>query len=237
MEYILNKNLVYNQPENAFRGGLDAVLLAMSTPIVDSGHVLDVGAGAGAVGLIYAHCTPDSIYVDSIEKSETFVKFAKDNIQQNGFNHRMQAICADIATFKPIEKYAVVMTNPPYKVDTSTPPKNPLKYIAHVETTVCLTHWIQFCLKSVIQRGVITMIHKTDRLPHIIQALGDTVVGLKVLPIITKAGIPPSRVIVHIKKGSKSPFVMYPPLTIYKNGVLTKTATKILNGQQNIILS
>lgn len=236
MEYILNKNIVYNQPINAFRGGLDAILLGMATPLINNGYVLDVGAGSGAVGLIYAHRTPDCVLVDSVEKSEIFAKFATDNIKQNGYSHRMRVICADIATIQPTEKYTVVMTNPPYEINTSTPPQNPLKYIALVETTVKLADWIQFCIKSVKSNGIITMIHKMERLPDIIQALGYIKLSLKALPIITKAGTPPNRVLIHITKGGKSPFIMHPPLIIYENGTLTATATKILNGKQDIIL-
>ena len=229
LEYILHKNIIYTQPTDAFRGGLDAVLLAMATPIINNGFVLDVGCGAGAVGLIYAHMTSDTVYIQGIEKSDVFYQYAQNNVCANGWQNRMYIQQSDIVDLIPTaqEKYDLIMTNPPYdQSHTGTPSKNPLKHIAHTETTVNLCQWIHFCLQSVKTRGIITMIHKTDRLPHILHCVSDKKVGIKIRPIITKHGEKSSRILVHICKGINTPFILHPPITIYKNGIYTETAKK-----------
>ena len=52
-DYLLNKKVKLNQPINSFRTGLDTVLLAMVAPKIKSGHICDMGAGVGALGLCY----------------------------------------------------------------------------------------------------------------------------------------------------------------------------------------
>ena len=79
------------------------------------------------------------------------------------------------------------------------------------------------------------MIHKVDRLPHILQCLSDYKVGIKVIPIITKHGQDASRVLVYMKKSVQSPFMLKPALVISKHGKYTHIAQKILNGEQAIM--
>ncbi len=187
---------------------------------------------------MYAYLTTDTVRITGIEKSEVFCKYAQNNIQVNSLQHRMQVQHGDISPLIAAarEQYDIVMTNPPYaQHHTGTQSKNPLKHIAHTETTVDICQWLQFCWQSVKTKGRITMIHKTDRLPHILQCLSDKKAGVKILPIITKAGENTSRILIHITKGVNSSFTLKPPLTVYKNGVYTPHAEKILSGTQHIV--
>lgn len=235
--YILDKNIMYTQPTEGFRGGLDAILLAMASPIIRTGKALDVGCGAGAVGLVYASLTGDTVHIMGVEKTDIYVTFARKNIQDNGFKNRMNIVHTDISHMQNIaDMYDVVMTNPPYEpAHVSTPSYNPLKKVAHMESTADLQTWIRFCIKAVKPRKAVVMIHKMSRLADIVHILHPMRVGIKVRPIITKAGDNPTRVLIHITKNTNTPFVMYPPLVIYDGGTYTDTANAILHGKAHIL--
>ena len=55
------------QPQNGYRAGLDAVLLAAAAPATPGIRVLDVGAGVGVVGLAVARRIADA-HVTLVER-------------------------------------------------------------------------------------------------------------------------------------------------------------------------
>jgi tRNA1(Val) A37 N6-methylase TrmN6 len=65
------------------RAGMDAVLLAEQTPPDQTGLVLDIGAGAGAVGLMAAVLAP-AASVGLVEIDPANCALARENVARNG---------------------------------------------------------------------------------------------------------------------------------------------------------
>ena len=238
-DYLLNKKIKLNQPTEAFRTGLDTVLLAMSAPKLKSGEVLDMGAGVGALGLCYyQRLGNDKINITGIEKSSDFVKYYNENIGANNFENNFTVINDDLLNvdLKKVS-FDLVITNPPFEKDDTYKSDNELKNIANIESTVDLADWLKFASDVIKPNGHIALIHKMERLDEILHHLHSRFGGLRILPIITKAGSSPKRVIVIGIKDSKTPLKMCEPL-ILSDGEkqYTDFANEVLYGDTEIDL-
>ena len=95
---------------------VDAVLLAGF-----AGHprrakvVVDLGAGAGAVGLCLLYRDRAS-RVLLVERDSTLSALSRENLDANGFRERGEALCADVthAASLPLAVADLVVCNPPY---------------------------------------------------------------------------------------------------------------------------
>ena len=116
---LFDGRLILHQPANGHRIGTDAVLLAAAAPRLAQGLIVDVGAGAGAVGLALAQVNPGALAV-LLEKNHRAAAFARQNIVANGLATRTRVVEADL--FDVFSRKAqglvgaadIVVTNPPF---------------------------------------------------------------------------------------------------------------------------
>jgi tRNA1(Val) A37 N6-methylase TrmN6 len=96
-DVFLGDKITVRQPVSGYRAGIDAVLLAaVAQAMADGrGRILDVGSGAGTVGLCVAARLP-GIDVVLVERESSLAAIARDNIQHNGFAARMTLVEADV---------------------------------------------------------------------------------------------------------------------------------------------
>ena len=109
--------LVIQQTESGYRFGLDAVLLATDLPeLPRNGHVVDLGAGAGAVGLMIAKRRPD-VTMLGLELQHALHALLRINIDENDLAERCMAIKGDVRQHQLLlspHTADLVVTNPPY---------------------------------------------------------------------------------------------------------------------------
>src|SRR5262245_58452812 len=103
------------QPRRGYRVAVDAVLLAAAVDAAESAHILDLGAGVGAVGLCLASRIPHC-RITGIELQPELAALAERNAAANGVSGRVRTIVHDLARPLPMELGAFdhVATNPPY---------------------------------------------------------------------------------------------------------------------------
>jgi len=243
-DYLLNKKVKLNQPIDSFRTGLDAVLLAMIAPKIKSGKICDMGAGVGALGLCYLtrfannNIDIDKINITGIEKSKVFTQYYSKNIDCNKFNNNFNIINNDIIN-SDLKKssFDMVITNPPFEKDSAYKSDNDLKNIANIESTCDLKSWIKIAVNITKQNGYIAIIHKMERLDEILHYLYPNIGAIRILPIITKFGFNPKRVIIVGVKNSKSSLKMHNPLILSDIAKkYTDFTNKILFGEAEIDL-
>ncbi len=92
----------------------------------------------------------------------------------NGASRRVRFFTGDLMT-PPIRlapaSFDHVMANPPYMAQgTVRQSPHPQKAAATVESTADLDDWVRFCVLMVRHKGVVTMIHRADRLVHVLEA-------------------------------------------------------------------
>lgn len=237
---FLDGSLSILQPKTGFRAGSDAVLLGASVAQADT--LLDVGCGVGTAGLCSLHRLPQA-KLWGLELQDMLADLATTNAMRNGYNDRADFSPADIsdrASLKSLSgpggkplleaSFDQVITNPPfYEKGRARPADTEVKSIAHIEGTVELRHWLDFCVARLKPKGRISLIHRADRLAEILACLSTGCGKLEVIPLWPDAKTPAKRVIVRAIKGSKAPLQLSHGLVLHHlDGSATGTANQLL---------
>lgn len=228
VDAFLGGQLMLEQPANGYRAGLDAILLAAACPIRDgeTAHILDCGAGAGAVGLSAAVRMPAARVV-LVERDPILAALALANARRNGVQDRVRVITADLtqqlASSPDLAAMAgtfdAVLANPPYFTDVDgTRASNALKDRSHAMARDELEHWIRFAAAMARAQGTLTLIHRSEALPTLLSALGNRFGAVRIWPIQSRTGAVAARVLISGIKGSRAPLKLLPPLIIHADG-------------------
>lgn len=196
------------------RAGHDAVLLAALTPKDQTGLVLDIGAGAGAVGLMAATLAPRAL-VGLVEIDPQTCALARENVAANGLSGRVSVHEADIASAKSRraaglvdESAALILTNPPFYEESRvrvTP--DPGKARAHV-AAIPLAEWVRGALALLAPGGTFAMIHRADALYDCLAAVAGRLGGVSVQPVYSRPVAPATRILLKGIKGSRAPLAL-----------------------------
>lgn len=218
---FLDGRLRLRQIARGHRAGTDAVLLAAATPPAQTGLVLDIGAGEGAVGLMAASRAPAAT-IGLIEIDAISCSLARENIAENNLGARASVYEVDVlsanarrAASLVDETAALVLTNPPFydgRRVRVTP--NPDKARAHVATAP-LADWVRACLAQLAPGGAFVMIHRADALAECLAATAGRLGAISILPVSPRAGEPAIRVVLRGVKGSKAPLSLLAPLALH----------------------
>ena len=221
------------QPEQGYRVAVDPVFLAAATPAEPGDQVLDVGAGTGAAMLCLAARLGDCKLV-GIELQRELMRIANKNLEANGIQQRAEMIAGDLGRLPPrlmAASFDHVMTNPPFlSGEAATPPPQPQRAGAHVESTLDLADWLKGCLIMLKNGGSLTMIHRADRLAELLGAIEGKIGDVVIYPLWPKGdGRPAKRIVVQGWKGAKGPLKLAQGLVVHQDdGRYTPGAAGIL---------
>lgn len=218
------------QPARGYRVAVDAVLLAAAVDATSGQHVLDLGAGVGAVGLCLAARVPGCTVL-GIELQPALAALATRNAALNGAGDRLRTIVHDLAGPLPPDLAAFdhVVTNPPYlAAAVADPPPDRSKALATIESSADLGRWLSVATGALKPAGTLALIHRSDRLEEIaghLVRLGWGDVTVKRLP-------PAARVLVRARFGAATRRES-PPLRLHRpEGGYTDEAEAILRHAQ-----
>lgn len=165
------KGICVIQKKDAFRFGVDAVLLANFAKVKKGARVIDLCSGTGIIPFILAGKT-DAANITGIEIQEPMVDMAKRSVEFNKLQHRLDFInkdLKDIEFLKKLPKVDVVTVNPPYKLKNSgIINMNDENAIARHEICCTLEDVVKAAKGVLKDNGRIYMIHRPDRLADII---------------------------------------------------------------------
>ncbi|WP_424361331.1 tRNA1(Val) (adenine(37)-N6)-methyltransferase [Methylocystis parvus] len=196
------------------RAGHDAVLLASLTSPDQTGLILDIGAGAGAVGLMAAALAPAAT-VGLVEIDPETCALARENVAANGLDVRVTVHEADATSARSRraaglidERAALVLTNPPfYEEGRVRVTPDPGKARAHV-AAVPLSEWVRGALALLAPGGTFAMIHRADALSACLAAVEGRLGGVTIQPVFSKPGAPAVRILLKGVKGSRAPLAI-----------------------------
>jgi len=100
--------------------GTDGVLLGAWTDVSEAHTVLDIGTGTGLVALMLAQRCDANIYALEIEASA--VLQAKENVDKSPWKNRIEVVAGDFTAFVSALKYDIIVSNPPYFIDSLLSP-------------------------------------------------------------------------------------------------------------------
>lgn len=187
------KGLKIIQNKEWFCFGIDAVLVADFANVKHKDKVVDFGTGTGIIPLlIEGRYSPKEII--GVEIQEEVAEMAQRSMELNNLSDKIKIINEDIKNYKNIGCgiYDVAVCNPPYKKN-DTGLKNPTdkKAISRHEILITLEDIMLSASKVLKSGGKLYMIHRPERLSHILIDLD-------------KYGFAPRRLrFVHPKLGKK----------------------------------
>jgi tRNA1(Val) A37 N6-methylase TrmN6 len=220
---FLDGRLRILQPEKGYRAGIDAVFLAASIPAQTGDNVFEAGIGAGVVSLCLAHRNP-AINITGIEITARYAMMCEENAKRNGFGTHVKVIHGDVKDAMRKElahmpqhgSFAHAFANPPFFEEGKvTPSPSLLKAQAHAFGPDDLDLWVKVMHAMVGLRGTVTLIHRADSLPKILQAMTERLGDIRVAPLFARVGTTASRVIVQGVKGSRAPLQILPGLVLH----------------------
>ncbi len=228
------------QPPDGYRAAIDPVLLAAATAAESGEHVLDVGVGTAAASLCLA-ARVAGVRIVGLEKRAEVAAFARRNIALNGMQQQSQVVVGDLlrppAALTPAS-FDRVMINPPYlKARAATAPPDPWKAAANVEGEATLAHWIAFAAAMLKGRGILTLVHRADRLDEIMALLHGRFGGVVLFPLWPKPDMAAKRVLIAAQRGGKGPARLAAGLVLHEaDGSYTAAAQAVLRDGAALVL-
>lgn len=113
----------------------DGVLLGAITRAETPKTILDIGTGTGVIALMLAQRFPDA-QIDAVEIDMSSAETAKQNFNNSVFADRLQIYPTSIQNFwlqKQHQQYDLIVSNPPFYLDTLTSPKENKTLAKHAE--------------------------------------------------------------------------------------------------------
>tara|TARA_R110002126_G_scaffold16527_17_gene66034 strand:+ start:2044 stop:2766 length:723 start_codon:yes stop_codon:yes gene_type:complete len=113
------KQFFVGHDQCAMKVGTDGLLLGAwaslsnSSVLAAGATLLDIGTGSGLISLMLAQRAPDAT-VHAIELDANAASQAAANFQQSPFRDRLHLLKGDILTYQPAERYALIVSNPPF---------------------------------------------------------------------------------------------------------------------------
>lgn len=107
------KNFSLLQHREVFKIGTDGVLLGAMSSVEGAERVLEIGTGTGLISLMVAQRNSDAS-ITAIDIDPNPVELASENFQNSPFHQRMKSLQADFKSFEPLEKFDLIICNPPY---------------------------------------------------------------------------------------------------------------------------
>ena len=101
------------QSLKVFRVGTDGVLLGALATCAEARSILEVGSGTGVVSLMLAQRNGIA-KITALDIDINAVELSAKNFQLSPFSTRLEAKVQDFKAFKGLEKYDLIVSNPPY---------------------------------------------------------------------------------------------------------------------------
>ncbi|WP_299289569.1 methyltransferase [uncultured Mucilaginibacter sp.] len=103
----------------------DGVLLGATASAENPKTILDIGAGTGVIALMLAQRFKEA-KIDAVEIDQTSARTAGQNFKNSPFANRITLHVTSIENFwlqKQHQQYDLIVSNPPFYLDTLTSPK------------------------------------------------------------------------------------------------------------------
>jgi tRNA1Val (adenine37-N6)-methyltransferase len=127
------KQFMVRQEGAAMKVGTDGVLLGAWVNIENAQSILDVGSGTGLIALMLAQRT--NATVDAVEIDESSHLQAFDNVKKSPWSNRINLINKPFQAFASEceTKYDLIVSNPPYFVNSLKSPEASRSFARHAE--------------------------------------------------------------------------------------------------------
>lgn len=116
------KKFSVSHDNSTHKVGTDGVLLGAWTNVENAKDILDIGTGSGVIALMLAQRTPESSHIDAVEINERDAAQAKENFKRSPWAEKISIHNTSIQDFKPNKTYDLIVSNPPFFINSYLPP-------------------------------------------------------------------------------------------------------------------
>lgn len=239
---VLGGRVTLLQPKDGFRAAVDPILLAACVAAGAKDQVLDCGTGTGAAAFALAARVSD-VTVLGIDLQPNLIALAERAADKNGLEDRARFQLCDVAAppkAMQTQLFDHVMSNPPFlDARRGQAPKDKGRALASVESTADLATWLRFMTERLRDGGTLSIIHRFDRVPEILERLHDEFGELKRLDLVpVDDGRPVKRTIVQAVKGAATGAVTETRIVVHDaDGGFTAEAEAVLRDAMPLPMS
>ena len=115
------KQFAVEQDDVAMKIGTDGVLLGAWAVCDGAKRILDIGTGTGVIALMLAQRNSEA-EIHAVEIDEIATQRARSNFDLSPWAERLEVECCAVQEFSADEKFDLIISNPPYFVDSLLPP-------------------------------------------------------------------------------------------------------------------
>lgn len=220
------------QKKNAFRFGMDSVLLAHFASVRENDSVVDLGSGNGILPLLLIGRNKGSCF-HTFEIQEEAAKLAARNIRLNHLEDRVSIIHDDVMNLPAYLSSCSVdaaVCNPPYgHPSASLESSNPRIKTARSQQQDTLDKFFSAAFHALKGRGKLSLVYPAPQMLHVMNLLHNHHLEPKrfqlVYPFMDK---PANLVLIEAVKDARPTLHPMPPLIVYQeDGDLTKVLKSI----------
>lgn len=228
-DLIYGARVRVRQPARGYRVNVDTILLAAA--VEEGAFLVEAGCGVGAALLCVARRFPKA-RLAGVERDPGFATLARENLILNEVSSRAEIREADaLAPIVDMPMADGVFFNPPYDAPGQGRAPAEARRAAHVAERP-IVDWIKIWSNRLAGGGVLTLIHRAERLPEILAAFEGRLGGVEIFPVRPMAGAPASRILARARKGSRAPLRLLKGLDLHdgSDAKHTEAAEAILRG-------
>lgn len=127
------KKFTVTHDRSTHKVGTDGVLLGAWVNVEKATQILDIGTGTGVIALMLAQRSNDKAQIDAIEIESEDATLAAENIRRSPWPEKIQVVNTSIQEFFPPVKYDLIVSNPPYFINSWKPPDNKRSAARHTD--------------------------------------------------------------------------------------------------------
>ncbi len=130
------------QNDFVFKVGTDSMILGALIETNSPKRILDIGCGSGVLSLFCATKYPNAS-ITSLDLNEAAVSLTQLNFVNNDISNVVEFICKDFNAYESIEKFDLIISNPPYFVNSTKSEKSHLEIARHQDSLSIETLLVQ----------------------------------------------------------------------------------------------
>lgn len=154
-DYFSFKQFTIFHDRSAFKVGTDGVLLGAAADVSSAGRILDIGTGTGLIAIMLAQrCQAD---ITAIETDDESYSQAVENVQKCKWKNRIRVEKCDLQTFLSESRFDLIVSNPPYFVDSLRNPDK-AKSIARHNVSLSQDDLLQAAVRLLEEDGKLQLI-------------------------------------------------------------------------------
>ena len=219
INYLLGyENLKIYQNNKMFKFSLDSVLLPNFVSLsLKSSKILDIGSGNAVIPLILT--TRTSNHIDAIELQKEVYELGKKSIEINNLGKQISIYNQNIKDFyknSESDIYDTITCNPPFFKLNMVSNNSKYKTIARHEQELNLNDIFKIAKKLLKNNGNIAIVHRTERLVDIVDAMKrNNIEPKKIQFIYPKSNKPSNILLIEGTKNGNPGIKVLEPLYVY----------------------